>query len=147
LAGAGALGTAARGSASTQIALGEDGAVVDLVAGEDVGDGADAEGDAGRHSGALPCLLVEPVEQRQVAAAEVVELVEQLGQRPPVGFGGGGVELLVHPGQRCGIAASDVEGAVAEYPLGVDHVADHVAHRPLAGGVAVMLALGREVCE
>ena len=77
-----------------------------------------------------PGLVVEVREHVDVAGAKRREFVHQLGERNRVVAGDGGVVVLLEPGQRLALAPGEAQGPVAEDPLAVDDMAEHLARRP-----------------
>ncbi len=115
-----------------QIAFVDHLAVVDLVAGQDVGHGADGELAAVGHSAPFPGGVVKASKDSQAAATGTSEGLEQHRQRLVASPRSPGPEILIEAGQLRRVGASKAQAAIGKSPLGVDQMAHDLAQTPLA---------------
>lgn len=110
--------------------LPQDGRVVAGVADDEVGQGVHAHGVGVGLPAPRPGRGAQAPEKEHVRPAEGLELGHQVVQREPVELGRPDVGVLVEARQRRRVAAGEAEGAVAEDPLRVRQVADHLLDAP-----------------
>src|SRR4051812_43482365 len=109
------------------------------VTGHDVGEGPDGHRVAAGRPDPLPRRGVQTTHDPEMRLAELFELVDQFRDAAPVEAGMSDVVVFVETRQRVHVSPTEAERAKAKHPLGVGDVAEHLAHAPLPGRVAMML--------
>ena len=126
-------GRLARGPGQ-EIALAEDVAVVEFVAGDEIGEGEDGDGVAAGDAGAGPGVGREIAEEFDGGLADGGDFGEDALPGARAGGGGFDVGILLEAGEFGSVAAGEAEGAVGEDTFGVGDVEDGLADAPLSGG-------------
>jgi hypothetical protein len=111
--------------------------VVPLVAGNDVGQGADSDAVVVGNAASSPVVGVKVSEEANVRASEVLEFLDEFRQGKVVGTGMARVVVLVksrHLGS--GISAREPKRPARKMPLAVDEMPDHLPDAPGVGSVA-----------
>ena len=124
-----------------EIFLFEDAAVVEFVAGGDVGQGADADSRSCWRCRGASRLLVEVAEQRQRGAADGDVVFDDFGERTRGERAVANVVVLLEAFDGRAVSAGDAQSAVGEDAFGVADVAEDFFYGPFAGSVAEV-ALG-----
>src|SRR5262245_11418948 len=118
------------------VALLQEGHVVQLVAGHDVGERTHADLLVVRRAAPGQRLRLERAQERDRGRAHRRVLGHQVRERPAVEVALRDPLGLIEARERRAVGAGDPQRAVREYALAVDDVPDHPLHGPLSGLVA-----------
>src|SRR5690606_16662686 len=114
--------------------------VVQLVAGDDPGEGTDRNFVSARHPTPGPRLRGQAAEQGDRRIADRVELTAEVGERACTELRWRYVGVLIERGEGRRVAAGKSERTVDEDALGVADMADDLLDRPLPGRVGMVPA-------
>src|SRR5262245_61689866 len=131
-----ASSTIARTAPRLDITLPDHGAVMDHVAGHDVGEGPHTERIPARGSAPLPRLPRQVAEESETRGPDGAELLQVTRPGHRVGSRASRRDVLLVARQRALQAAGEPEGAERHQPLDVVQVPEHLAQAPLVLGVA-----------
>src|SRR6185437_7046808 len=132
---------------SQTVPLAQNLAMVQFVAGDDVGESAHAYLRVAGDAATLPRVGIEVAEKRDSRPPDVLEFDREAGDAAFVEAAGLDVVVLFKAGERGAICAGNAQRAIAEDALRVVYMSNEFLHAPFVRFIAEQRMLGRNAAQ